>query len=216
MKKRAAVLFIFLFRLLSLFPQDNMFVYSISLYANGVSVPLTNEHNKMEIQQVYHTNGLISLWTYYWKSEEPSRTVWDFQICYINPVENVLYAIDGNDSAFYSFAIQKPVLKFLGHYSFHSNKGEVYNLGMGDVITIYTSHDYPSRANLGITDGSNNLGAIVRMVINNGKTQCVFQLEQRGKSSKSLDKLTWKENKISGNQMDKLLVIAWLISGFDL
>ena len=194
-----------------------MFVYSIKLYDdNGASIPLTKDHHQMEIQQVYHNDGLISLWTYFWESEEPSRTVWDFQICYIDQDENTVHAIDGGDSAFYSFAILKPRFKFLRHYSFHGQKGEVYNLGMGDVITIYTSHDYPSEANLGITDGSDHFGAIVRMIINNGKTQCVFQLIQRGNSSKSRDKLKWKENTIAKTEMDKLLIISWLIAGFNL
>jgi hypothetical protein len=215
MKKIFALLFAIVLPSTLVFSQDNMFIYSITKYDDdGASLPLTKEHQTMELEQVYHPNNYCRLWTYYWESEEPSKMVWDFQISYINSKENILHAIDDNDSSFYSFVIQKDPLKYLGQYNYHGYQGGVFSIGFGNILTIYTCYEISSKANLGINYiYPHNIGAIARIIMNTGKEQIVFQLIKHGKSSSGDDKLVWKPNKISKTEMDKLSVIAWLLAG---
>jgi hypothetical protein len=204
--------------ILSNYAQDNMFTYSIAKYTNnGVSCELTEGYQKMALEQVYHPNHYCKLWTYFWESEEPSRTVWDFQVSYINTKDKILHAIDGNDSAFYSFAIKKDPLKYVGTYNYHGYTGGIYTAGFGNVITLYTNSKFSSQANLGINYYyPHNIGAIVRMIIHNGKHQIVFQLTEHGKSTAADKTLVWKPNPMSKLEMEELSVISWITAGFDI
>jgi len=194
-----------------------MFDYSITRYGNnGELQSLTKEHKMMEVQQVYHPNNKCKLWTYFWESEEPSKMVWDYQLTFIDFKEGIVQCIDSNDSAYYSFSIQTPSLKYSGKYNVHGHQGNIYTLGVGKSVTIYTSKDYSSKANLGINYGHPaDIGAIVRVIVNIGNSQIVFQLIRVGKSSSNEKELTWKKNKIQKNAMDKLLIISWLVTYFD-